>query len=113
MAPERILGLTFTNKAAASRPSESAQSSCSIPTMKDRGDPVTSTYHAFAGSLMLSTASGWVWSPTFVSSPMRRGSNVARAIEAMGKLDLAGTYVPTLDRRSHRLDPVVRTLVST
>ena len=56
VAPERVVGLTFTNKAAAELASRITRSFAtagfSARTPEDAGEPVVSTYHAFAGRLV-------------------------------------------------------------
>jgi DNA helicase-2/ATP-dependent DNA helicase PcrA len=55
VAPEEVLGLTFTNKAAAELSSSISRSLAAAGISvrgDDRGEPVVSTYHAFAGRLV-------------------------------------------------------------
>ena len=55
VAPEQVLGLTFTNKAAAElagRLRSGLQKAGIASTADDLGEPVVSTYHAFAGRLV-------------------------------------------------------------
>lgn len=55
VAPEQVLGLTFTNKAAAElagRLRSGLQKAGISSTADDPGEPVVSTYHAFAGRLV-------------------------------------------------------------
>ena len=54
VAPDQVLGLTFTNKAAAELAARvrAALASAGIATDGDAGEPVVSTYHAFAGRLV-------------------------------------------------------------
>ena len=54
--PDRVLGLTFTNKAAAELSGRItaalAQAGLSVEAADDPGEPVVATYHAFAGRLV-------------------------------------------------------------
>ncbi len=56
VAPERVLGLTFTNKAAAELAAKItkalAQAGISPRASDDAGEPTVSTYHSFAGRLV-------------------------------------------------------------
>jgi DNA helicase-2/ATP-dependent DNA helicase PcrA len=56
VAPERVLGLTFTNKAAAELAARItrtlAQAGIATHASDDSGEPVVSTYHSFAGRLV-------------------------------------------------------------
>ena len=54
VAPDRVLGLTFTNKAAAELAERvrDALSRAGVAGHDDAGEPVVSTYHAFAGRLV-------------------------------------------------------------
>ncbi|MDT7537757.1 MAG: ATP-dependent helicase UvrD/PcrA [Actinomycetota bacterium] len=54
VAPDRVLGLTFTNKAAAELAARvrDALTRAGVAAQDDAGDPVVSTYHAFAGRLV-------------------------------------------------------------
>ncbi len=99
VAPERILGLTFTNKAAAELGIRIRRSLELLgPDDEERGDPVASTYHAFAGSLIAEHGLRLGIEPDLrVVTDASRFQRTARAIEAYpGQLDHAGTYLPTL-----------------
>lgn len=54
VAPDRVLGLTFTNKAAAELAGRvrGALVDAGVAMADDAGEPVVSTYHAFAGRLV-------------------------------------------------------------
>jgi DNA helicase-2/ATP-dependent DNA helicase PcrA len=54
VTPERVLGLTFTNKAAAELAGRvrDALGRAGVAAADDAGEPVVSTYHAFAGRLV-------------------------------------------------------------
>lgn len=52
VAPDRILGLTFTTKAAAELAGRVRQSLALVGDFSEYGEPTVSTYHAFAGTLI-------------------------------------------------------------
>jgi DNA helicase-2/ATP-dependent DNA helicase PcrA len=83
--PDRVLGLTFTNKAAAELAGRirTALSAAGVaPTAGDQpydddgpGEPVVSTYHAFAGRLVTEHGCAWASSRGRGCSPMRRATS--------------------------------------
>lgn len=52
IAPDKVLGLTFTAKAAAELSGRVRSSLESVGDFSDSGEPTVSTYHAFAGALI-------------------------------------------------------------
>ncbi|WP_313409321.1 ATP-dependent DNA helicase [Aeromicrobium sp.] len=52
LAPDRLLGLTFTSKAAAELAGRVRESLERIGDFSEYGEPTVSTYHAFAGTLI-------------------------------------------------------------
>ena len=73
--PERVLGLTFTNKAAAELGQRIRASLAAAAAPTPDGEPTTSTYHAFAGSLITEHGLRLGVEPDLRWSPTRRGSS--------------------------------------
>lgn len=97
IAPERILGLTFTNKAAAELGVRIRRSLLGLDLDAD-GEPTTSTYHAFAGTLIAEHGLRLGIEPDLrILSDASRFQRVAQAIESYsGELDEVSTNVPRL-----------------
>jgi DNA helicase-2/ATP-dependent DNA helicase PcrA len=107
VAPERILGLTFTNKAAAELGLRMRRSLDLLgPLDEEFGEVTASTYHAFAGSLIAEHGLRHGIEPDLrVGTDASRFQRAARAIEAyQGALDFTGTHVPTLVGQVMALD---------
>ncbi|MGJ9411069.1 UvrD-helicase domain-containing protein [Aeromicrobium sp. CF4.19] len=106
--PERILGLTFTNKAAAELGQRIRAGLEHLPEDPDepRGDPVASTYHAFAGSLIAEHGLRLGIEPDLrIVTDASRFQRMARVIESHdGPLEHIGTHVPTLVGQVMALD---------
>ena len=100
VAPERILGLTFTTKAAAELGQRIRAGLELLPTDPDRpwGESTASTYHAFAGSLIAEHGLRLGIEPDLrVVTDASRFQRVARVVESYeGPLEHIGTHVPTL-----------------
>lgn len=109
VAPERIIGLTFTNKAAAELGQRVRGSLARLGDpehLEWAGDPTTSTYHAFAGSLLSEHGLRLGFEPDLrVVTDASRFQRFARAIEAFdGDIRLLTTHIPYLVRECPRLD---------
>lgn len=84
IAPDRILGLTFTNKAATELGSKVRRSLQGLgATLEEaEGEPTTSTYHAFAGTLIAEHGLRLGIEPDLrILSDASRFQRVAQAIE--------------------------------
>lgn len=98
LAPETILGLTFTNKAAAELGQRVRVSLDKIGDWTDVGEPTVSTYHAFAGSLIAEHGLRMGIEPDLrITSDASRFQRMAQIIEAYdGPLAQVSTHMPTL-----------------
>jgi len=98
LSPETILGLTFTNKAAAELGQRVRQSLDLIGDWTDVGEPTVSTYHAFAGALIAEHGLRMGIEPDLrITSDASRFQRMAQVIESYdGPLDQVSTHMPTL-----------------
>ena len=103
--PERVLGLTFTNKAAAELGQRIRDSLQKLDADAD-GEPTTSTYHAFAGSLITEHGLRLGVEPDLrLVTDASRFQRMARAIESYpGELRDVTTHVPSLVSQAMNLD---------
>ncbi|MGH3458416.1 UvrD-helicase domain-containing protein [Aeromicrobium sp.] len=103
--PDRVLGLTFTNKAAAEL-GQRIRASLQVLGADDAGEPTTSTYHAFAGSLITEHGLRLGVEPDLrVVTDASRFQRMARAIESYrGDLREVTTHVPSLVTQAMALD---------
>jgi DNA helicase-2/ATP-dependent DNA helicase PcrA len=96
--PATILGLTFTNKAAAELGVRVRASLATIGDWSEHGEPTVSTYHAFAGTLIAEHGLRLGIEPDLrVLSDATRFQMVARVIASYDRpLQVVSTHVPTL-----------------
>jgi DNA helicase-2/ATP-dependent DNA helicase PcrA len=109
IAPERILGLTFTNKAAAELGQRVRSSLARLdvdPAQFGWGDPTTSTYHAFAGSLITEHGLRLGIEPDLrIVTDASRFQRFARAVESFeGEIRLLTTHIPWRVENAPKLD---------
>ncbi|MCL3819962.1 ATP-dependent DNA helicase [Aeromicrobium wangtongii] len=108
LEPDRILGLTFTNKAAAELGMRVRRALAALLADADEApaDPLTSTYHAFAGTLI--TEHGLRLgreTDLRILSDASRFQRMARVVEAYDQpLRHVSTHVPTLINQTMVLD---------
>ena len=105
VAPERILGLTFTNKAATELGLRVRRSLAALGVEAD-GEPTTSTYHAFAGTLISEHGLRLGIEPDLrILSDASRFQRVAQSIETYDSpLEKVSTHMPTLINQVMTLD---------
>ncbi|MET0928233.1 MAG: ATP-dependent DNA helicase [Aeromicrobium sp.] len=108
IAPDRILGLTFTNKAAAELGLRVKRALAALLVDADEApaDPLTSTYHAFAGTLISEHGLRLGRETDLrILSDASRFQRMARVVEAYDQpLQYVSTHVPTLINQTMVLD---------
>jgi DNA helicase-2/ATP-dependent DNA helicase PcrA len=106
--PDRILGLTFTNKAAAELGLRVKRALGALYTDADEApsDPMTSTYHAFAGTLISEHGLRLGHETDLrILSDASRFQRMARVVESYDRpLQHVSTHVPTLINQTMVLD---------
>ncbi len=105
VAPDQILGLTFTNKAAAQL-GQKVRAGLEFLDVELDGEPTTATYHAFAGQLIAEHGLRLGIEPDLrLVADASRFQRMARAIETYdGDLRELSTHVPTLVTQAIALD---------
>ncbi|MCW2748957.1 MAG: hypothetical protein JWR83_67 [Aeromicrobium sp.] len=105
VAPEKILGLTFTNKAAAQL-GQKVRADLERLGMEFDGEPTTSTYHAFAGQLIAEHGLRLGIEPDLrLVSDASRFQRMAKAIESYGgELEELSTHIPSIVGQAIALD---------
>ncbi|MDX6277389.1 MAG: ATP-dependent helicase UvrD/PcrA [Nocardioidaceae bacterium] len=105
VAPERVLGLTFTNKAAAQL-GQKVRADLERLGMEFDGEPTTSTYHAFAGQLIAEHGLRLGIEPDLrLVSDASRFQRMAKAIESFGgELQELSTHIPSIVGQAIALD---------
>ncbi|WP_374999972.1 UvrD-helicase domain-containing protein [Aeromicrobium sp. CTD01-1L150] len=103
--PERILGLTFTNKAAAEL-GQRIRANLELLGVDLDAQPTASTYHAFAGQLIAEHGLRLgVETDLRIVTDASRFQRMAHAMEAFdGDLTLLSTHLPTLVGQAMALD---------
>ena len=106
--PDRILGLTFTNKAAAELGLRVRRALAALLADADEAptDPTTSTYHAFAGTLINEHGLRLGRETDLrILSDASRFQRMARVVETYDQpLEFVSTHVPTLINQTMVLD---------
>ncbi len=103
--PEKVLGLTFTNKAAAQL-GQKVRADLERLGMEFDGEPTTSTYHAFAGQLIAEHGLRLGIEPDLrLVADASRFQRMAKAIESYGgDLQLLSTHIPSIVGQAIALD---------
>uniref|UniRef100_UPI002FC74C9F ATP-dependent helicase n=1 Tax=Aeromicrobium sp. TaxID=1871063 RepID=UPI002FC74C9F len=105
VAPEKVLGLTFTNKAAAQL-GQKVRADLERLGMEFDGEPTTSTYHAFAGQLIAEHGLRLGIEPDLrLVADASRFQRMAKAIESYGgELQELSTHIPSIVGQAIALD---------
>lgn len=105
VAPDQILGLTFTNKAAAQL-GQKVRAGLGFLDVELDGEPTTATYHAFAGQLIAEHGLRLGIEPDLrLVADASRFQRMARAVESYdGDLRELSTHVPSLVAQAIALD---------